>query len=106
MKKIYDEAGKRIFEYRTIRGYSREEMANKANISSKFLYEIENGKKGFSAEVLYKLAVALKVSSDYILYGKENDVAENRAAEVLSNFNEKQMEHINELLELTYQLSK
>lgn len=63
--------GLRIRELRKARNYTREDLANMVDISSKFLYEIETGKKGFSAETLSKLSDALQVSCDYIMLGKE-----------------------------------
>ena len=43
-------------------------------ISPKFLYEIESGKKGFSSDVLCKIARTLTVSCDYIMYGEEHSL--------------------------------
>lgn len=43
---IYKEAGARIEKMRCKCGYTRKQFAGKVNISEKFLYEIENGKKG------------------------------------------------------------
>lgn len=63
--------GERIRELREIQSYTREALAEKVDISSKFLYEIETGKKGFSAEVLCRLSRALSVSCDYIMLGEE-----------------------------------
>lgn len=71
MIEVYIEAGKRIRKTRVMRGYTRKYLAEQADISSKFLYEIENGKKGFSAHVLYNLCNALGVDCDYILTGRE-----------------------------------
>ena len=39
---VYKEAGERILLTRVMRGYTRELLAEKASISPKFLYEIEN----------------------------------------------------------------
>lgn len=50
--------------------YTREAFAEIVGISTKFLYEIETGKKGFSANTLYKIATSLGVSCDYIITGK------------------------------------
>ncbi|MCD7982041.1 MAG: helix-turn-helix domain-containing protein [Clostridiales bacterium] len=61
------ECGKRILQMRTRREYSRGELAVLAGISSKFLYEIEMGKKGCSSYVMFCLADALGVSVDYLL---------------------------------------
>ena len=70
MRTIYESMGERIRHTRLMRGYTREFLAEKAEISSKFLYEIETGRKGFSVLVLYNLCQALEVDSDYILHGK------------------------------------
>lgn len=67
---VYIEAGKRIHQLRKAKGYTRDYLATKTNLSTKFLYEIETGKKGFTAEVLYRLSDALEVKCDYILAGK------------------------------------
>lgn len=63
--------GKRIREMREIQNDTREVFAEKVGISSKFLYEIESGKKGFSADTLCSISQALSVSCDYIMLGKE-----------------------------------
>lgn len=63
--------GTRIRELREIHNYTRETFAEKIEISSKFLYEIETGKKGFSADILCRISQALSVSCDYIMFGEE-----------------------------------
>ena len=67
---MYKQAGERIEKMRREYGYTRKQFAGKVEISEKFLYEIENGKKGFSAENLYNIAKALGVTCDYILLGR------------------------------------
>ena len=59
--------GKKIREVRLKRKYTRDYLAVQADISSKFLYEIEIGKKGCSAYILYRLAVALGVKVDCLI---------------------------------------
>ena len=44
--------GNRIRELREMHNYTREGMAEMVEISPKFSYEIESGKKGFSSDVL------------------------------------------------------
>jgi transcriptional regulator with XRE-family HTH domain len=61
------ETGKRIKHQRLKQGMTRDELAHKAGISGKFLYEIEIGKKGMSAETLYKVAKVLDVTTDWML---------------------------------------
>lgn len=90
MAKEFKEAlGKRVKLLRNMRGYSREEVAFQASISVKFLYEVENGKIGISAENLVKLARILNVSCDYLLTGmipKVTDVVEQQEIEFMERF--------------------
>ena len=46
---------------------SRTWLAASADISSKFLYEIELGKKGCSCYILYRLAISLGVRVDSLI---------------------------------------
>lgn len=73
--------GERIRELREIQCFTREALAEKVDISSKFLYEIETGKKGFSADVLCRLSRALSVSCDYIMLGED---VSNQGSEQIS----------------------
>lgn len=104
MMAIYKESGERILLVRVMRGYTREELAEKASISPKFLYEIETGKKGFSAIVLYNICKALKVDCDYILTGKENVNYDQKLLEALQLFNQNQTECISVILKQIYEL--
>lgn len=59
--------GKKIKSLRIERKFTREYLAELTDISCKFLYEIEIGKKGCSAYVLYRLAKSLNVSADFLM---------------------------------------
>ena len=104
------EVGKRIRKLREKRDMSREELASKAEITSKFLYEVENGKKGMSVGNLYKIAVALSTSCDYILLGvyrTEDEVRLERMYEdVLKKFNEEQRKYVVKLLRTVLEISE
>lgn len=63
--------GQRIKGMRLNRKMTREELAEEAGMSTSFLYEIETGKKSFSAYTLSNLAKALNVGADYILCGEQ-----------------------------------
>ncbi len=95
------QTGQRIRKLREIHNYTRERFAEKIDISVKFLYEIETGKKGFSAETLYRISKALSVSSDYILHGEE---IKHRNAEsivcALEMLEPKQVEKMIEILHI------
>ena len=67
---INEGMGKRIEDLRKERNITREQLADKVGITVKFLYEVENDKKGVSAEILSKIATVLSASCDYILTGE------------------------------------
>lgn len=104
MVAIYKAAGNRIYLARMARGYTRECLAEMAEISPKFLYEIETGKKGFSAVVLYNLSTALGVDCDYLLTGQEREGFDKQLTEVLHLFNLDQSEKISVILKQIYEL--
>ncbi len=106
MSSICYYAGLRIRGVREKRHYTREKLAEMAGISSKFLYEIESGTKGFSADTLYKLAEALEISSDYILYGENRDRRDNRLIQALDKFEQAQSDSLVEIIELIYKISE
>lgn len=99
------EAGARIRAIRKTRGLTRDALAERAGVSSKFLYEIEQGKKRFSAEVLCRIAEVLDVSCDYIMLGKLVTVKDEAGiAEALSLFNINQQQKLIPLLQMIYEL--
>lgn len=66
------EIGDRIRVLRCSKHMTREQLAEKVEITGKFVYDIEMGKKGFSTQVLKGVAEALDVSCDYIVYGENS----------------------------------
>ena len=102
MKNIYYEAGSKIRFLREEKHYTREHLAELADISPKFLYEVENGQKGFSADTLYRLAEALDTNSDYILFGKYRGKIYDEAQRILNLFEEPKKEIVIEIIELIY----
>lgn len=101
---IYEEAGKRIRLLREERNLSRDILSERAEISAKFLYEIESGKKGFSADTLYRLSKALNVPSEYILSGNcsINDISEYIPKAKL--FSIEQEMYLQAIIQLIYKL--
>lgn len=99
-------AGERIRLLRELNNYTREAFAEKVDISAKFLYEIEIGKKGFSANTLCRIAQALSVSCDYIMYGENRgELYLDNVVGVLNKFNNKQMGRLFDILSSIYSLS-
>ncbi len=103
MKEIKNkEIGCRIMNLRLDRGYSRERLAERAGISSKFLFEIERNEKGFSANTLINLAEA---SADYIMTGHGSTKFDEGIAEALEKFEPSVLEKVEDLLKLAYEIA-
>lgn len=98
--------GQRIRSARQTHNYTREYLAELADISPKFLYEVETGKKGCSTYVLYRIANALELKSDYIIYGDKAVLSCVDIEEVMSLFNEDQLIAIQDLIKMLYKLTK
>lgn len=62
--------GERIKKQRILNGYSREKLAELADITPRFCYDLELGLKNMSLNTLCKLSEALNVSTYYILFGE------------------------------------
>ncbi len=84
-KTINIEIGERIREKRVACNYSRETLAELADISVPFLADVELGNKGMSLTTLKKLCEILCVSSDYIILGKTDVNSTNRIDELIKN---------------------
>ena len=64
------EIGRRVRLRREHLGLSREQLAEKIDVSNQFIADIEYGNRGMSLETLYKMSKILKTSADYFLAGK------------------------------------
>ncbi len=105
MKNIYDAAGSRIRQLREMNRYTREQFAEISEISPKFLYEIETGQKGFSADTLYRIAKGLSVTCEYILSGDYPEDYDKEVQDALKLYNGAQMKNLSTLLKEIYELS-
>lgn len=64
--------GGRICAYRESLGMNREAFSEQVGLSPQFLAEAENGKKGLSAESIYKICSNSEMSADYLVLGIVN----------------------------------
>lgn len=105
-KNFIEKTGQRIMDLRVLNHLSREYLAEQAEISSKYLYEIERGRKGCSAYILYRLAEALNVSIDYLL--SDNSALEEYQELIrsLKLLGDKQGKDIPKLLKVIYEISQ
>lgn len=105
MNSFYTEAGRRIRRLRELNGYTREALAELADISSKFLYEIETGHKGFSADTLYRIGQALSVSCEFILSGNTQDNYNEEIASIMNLFDNSQIKKVSEMFRLIHEIN-
>ena len=66
-RKFYFSIGNQLRSIRLSRGKDAEQLAKEAEMSTKYLYQIENGKLDFSILVLEKLCIALGVQEVELL---------------------------------------
>ncbi len=64
--------GKRLRRQREDLELTREKFAEIVGISAPFLAELESGRKGMSAQTLYKICKNLPISANYLLLGKDD----------------------------------
>lgn len=94
MKPENSEIGLRIRQQRECQRFSREKLAEMSGISTQFLADIETGKKGMTVTTLKKICDSLNITSDYLIYGKNENNHFNFEA-IFSSFDkEKQGEII------------
>ncbi|MBQ2614999.1 MAG: helix-turn-helix transcriptional regulator [Clostridia bacterium] len=77
------EMGTRIRTQRELLGYTREALAEKLDISTKFCSDIENGTRGMSLDTLCKLSKELLLTTDYILFGTTNPELDDELSNLL-----------------------
>ena len=100
--------GRRIRFQREQLHYTREELAEKLEVSAKFCADIEYGMKGMSMTTLYNLSEILNLSIDYILKGNNDlriadtenrDIIESVVA-TLNSCNKIQLGRVEQLLKI------
>lgn len=93
-----NEIGKRISERRKQLRLTQEQVAEMSGLSHQFFSCIETGSKNMRAENVIKVCEALKVSTDYILTGKTNNIDINYITSILSVLDENQIHYIEEII--------
>lgn len=97
-KQLNIEIGGWIRKCRENLGYSRETLAEKADLASSFLGTIELGAGSFTAESLVKICHALGVSADYVLFGKEKQGDLSNVNAMLSGLDPEYIPYVEEML--------
>lgn len=92
--------GKNIKKIRTERGYTQAFLAEKVELSEGHIIQIEGGFKSPSIFSLARIAEALDVSSEYLLFGESRDITQENIEILLSSLSDENMVKIEELLNL------
>ena len=92
------EFGKRIRATREERGYSCSDIAEKTGLSDTFIYQVERGEKGISAENAGKIAEAMGVSVDYLIFGNVNRDSNDEFLKLFGKFNDAEKNFILKLM--------
>ena len=81
--------GKRIQQRRKLLGYTQEELADRMNVSVQMISNLERGNKAIRIDNLIALSKILKISTDYILTGKEQSSDFQEFAILMENLSER-----------------
>jgi len=96
---VLTQIGKRIRRSREQLNLTREQFAEQVQISPQFLAELENGKKGMSADTLYKICQRFRLSADYMLFGEISSVKfSNTVNNVVNTFPEPYVTLVEEVI--------
>ncbi len=74
-------------------------MAEQSELSVQFLADIETGRKNMTTNSLYKVAQALNLSSDFILFGEESKVSQTQLESKLASLSKKDRELAENILD-------
>lgn len=92
--------GHNIKKKRCERGYTQAFLAEKAEVSEGHIIQIEGGFKSPSILALARIAKALEVSSEYLLFGESRNASLENIQIMLSSLNAGDIEKIEALLNL------
>ncbi len=99
MNNFNKKLGLKIKKLRERRKLTREKLGEMAEISDRFIYDVETGQKGISAETLYKLSRALNVTSDYLLFEVEENKNElSYVTEMLKKLDKDNLESVEKII--------
>ena len=98
-EKLCVQIGKRVRSRREALGLTREQLAEQSQLSVNFLADIETGKKNMTTNSLYKVAQALNLSTDYILFGEEGEANKTQLENMLASLSKKDRDLAESILE-------
>lgn len=93
--------GKRLKDIRMQKHITRETLAEKIDVSSRFLADVESGKVGLSLSTLKNICNYLGVSSDYLLDLSPDITKYSEKAELINRIariDDKNITHLNKIV--------
>lgn len=94
------EIGMRIKKQRQLLDYTREQLAELANITPRFCYDLELGNKKMSVDTLCSMRNALHVSADYLLFGESQEEGYDNIIAMLKICPEEKLEQLEKIISL------
>lgn len=98
--------GARVKDNRNMLGLTREKLCEMINRSENYLISLEKGDKSCSIHTVHQLSKALKVSTDYLLYGEKVEEKDYSDKEILQSIinkcDEKELKVIKEVIVAMY----
>lgn len=93
------EIGNRIQKQRKALGYTQEQLAEMMNVSIQMVSNLERGNKAIRIDNLINVSKILKVSTDYILTGRETPADLQETVSSIQQLNEKDRNMIKLLID-------
>lgn len=93
--------GKRLKDIRMQKHITRETLAEKIDVSSRFLADVGSGKVGLSLSTLKNICIYLGVSSDYLLDLSQDITEYSEKSELINRIariDEKYITHLNKIV--------
>ena len=103
MQNTIESFGMRIRALRESKKLSREALAEQAEISVQFLFDIETGKKSMTISTLKRICTALNSNADYIVFGRITPPSE-RIAMLLETLPPNKQDEVASLMEKLVQI--
>ena len=98
----WEAIGARIRTQREYMGLTREQLAEKIEITPKFCSDIELGVKGMSIPTLCKFSLFLGLSTDYILFGNTDNYSTTKIERILAQCSAAEYDHAEKLLKVFF----
>ncbi len=95
---ILVQIGRRLFEARTGKGFTQEDLSEMTGLSIKMISAAENGHKAMRPENIVKICDSLSLSADYLLRGESPTLVCMTEHEKVNTLTPKQREALSKII--------